>query len=108
MPQHLEKYLDRLFELCEQFKVEKLYMFGSILTDSFDPGRSDIDVQVELLPMSPIEKGDTLLDLWSALESLFERKVDLLTDQPIKNPYLRASVEKTKQLVYDRSSQIPV
>ena len=54
--------------------------------------------------MLPLDRGETLINLWDALEKLFARKVDLLTDQPIKNPYLRANVARTKQLICDRES----
>ena len=78
-----------------------MYAFGSSVTDHFDSSKSDIDVIVELSLKDPIEYGETLLSLWDNLESFFERKVDLLTDESIQNPYLRKSVELTKQLIYD-------
>ncbi len=78
-----------------------MYAFGSSVTDHFDPSKSDIDVIVELSLKDPIEYGETLLSLWDSLESFFERKVDLLTDESIQNPYLRKSVDHTKQLIYD-------
>lgn len=52
--------------------------------------------------MDPLKKGETLLRLWTALEDLFEKKVDLLTDKPIQNPYFKKQVEATKKLVYIR------
>jgi predicted nucleotidyltransferase len=101
----IEKYFDRLYELCQQYRVEKLYVFGSALTDRFDIHTSDIDLIVELQDMPPIEKGETLLILWEKLETLFQRKVDLLTDQPVSNPVLKKQVERSKKLIYDRRSQ---
>jgi uncharacterized protein len=94
----------QLLQLCEHYRVEKLYVFGSVITERFNPLTSDIDLIVELQPRSPIERGDALLRMWDDLESLFERKVDLLTDQPIKNIIFKRVVERTKQLIYDRTS----
>mgnify|MGYP001236017715 CR=1 FL=1 len=109
LPSVITQNYDALIELCQQYKVDKLYAFGSVLTDRFDAHTSDLDLIVELEPMSPLEKGETLIMLWEAFETLFARKVDLLTDQPIKNPYLRQNIERTKQLIYDRKSEkIPV
>lgn len=105
LPKIIETRFDKLVALCEQFKVDKLYAFGSVVTTHFNPKTSDLDLIVELEPMPPLEKGETLINLWDALEELFERKVDLMTDQPIRNPYLRQSVEKTKQLIYDRKRE---
>ena len=94
-----------LIALCKKYEVERLYVFGSVVKGGFNPGTSDIDFIVELGKLSLLEKGERLLSVWSELEDLFQRKVDLLTDKPIVNPYLRKNVEKTKYLVYDRRSK---
>ena len=49
-----------------------------------------------------------LLTLWDTFEKELGRPVDLLTDQPIENPILKETVERTKVLIYDRHNpQIP-
>lgn len=87
--------------LCRQHRVSKLYAFGSSITEHFDPIKSDIDVIVELDIKDPLEYGETLLLFWDNLEVFFYRKVDLLTEDSINNPYLRKSIESTKKLIYD-------
>jgi predicted nucleotidyltransferase len=52
-----------------------------------------------------VKKGAALLSLWDSLESLFERKVDLLTEASIRNPYLRANIEQTRKLIYDGAGE---
>jgi predicted nucleotidyltransferase len=102
----LEERLHLLAELCDKHSVSRLFVFGSILSDEFDVLHSDIDLQVELLPITdPIEKGLALLDFWESLEALFNKPVDLISDQSIQNPYFRRNLEQTKILVYDRESQ---
>ncbi|MBI5915488.1 MAG: nucleotidyltransferase domain-containing protein [Bacteroidetes bacterium] len=109
LPHIIRQHFNDLTDLCERFGVEKLYAFGSVLTTRFNRKTSDLDLMVFMQTMPPIERGENLIALWDALEKLFGRKVDLLTDQPIKNPYLRKSVESTKQLIYDRiSEKVPV
>jgi uncharacterized protein len=99
----------QLIQLCEQYRVEKLYVFGSVITERFNPLTSDIDLIAEFQPMPPLERGNAILKMWDDLELLLERKVDLLTDQPIKNIIFKRVVERTKQLIYDRkSAKIPV
>ncbi|MBK6901276.1 MAG: nucleotidyltransferase domain-containing protein [Saprospirales bacterium] len=107
---YMAQRMDQLSELCRKYGVSRLYAFGSVVSGTFDIKTSDIDLQVELLPIEdPISKGLTLFELWDELEVLFERKVDMLTDQPIKNPFFRKALEETKILVYDRASQeVPV
>jgi predicted nucleotidyltransferase len=101
----IENHFEQLVALCRKYKVKRVYAFGSVVTGAFKEQSSDIDLIVELAQLPPIEKGENLLFLWDELEKLFERKVDLLTDKPIHNPYLKKAVEETKQLIYDRESE---
>jgi predicted nucleotidyltransferase len=87
--------------LCQTHKVRYLYVFGSSTTDKFNNDTSDIDLLVEIDDPDPIERGEKLLSLWDSFEIFFHRKVDLLTDSSIRNPYLRKSIDSTKILIYD-------
>ena len=102
--QIIEQKKEELRQLCEQHKVDRLYLFGSVLTNKFAPD-SDIDFLVLLEPLPPIERGEHLMALWSGLEDLFARKIDLLTEESVKNPFLRRELNKTRRLIYDRQSQ---
>ena len=95
-----ERYTD-FVELCRSHKVDKIYAFGSSITDHFDSEKSDIDIVVKVDIDDPIERGEALLSLWDKLEGLFKRKVDLLTEDSIRNPYLKANINRTKKLIYD-------
>jgi len=87
--------------VCKEHKVKFLYAFGSSTTEKFDPLKSDIDLLVEIDDADPLERGEKLISLWDTFEFLFHRKVDLLTDSSIKNPYLRKSIDSTKILIYE-------
>ena len=87
--------------LCKNHKVSYLYAFGSSTTDKFDANSSDIDLLVEIDVSDPIERGEKLLSLWDTFELFFHRKVDMLTDSSVRNPYLRKSIDLTKVLIYD-------
>jgi len=95
-----EKYTD-FVDICRTHKVGKIYAFGSSVTARFDPQTSDIDIVVKIDIDDPVDRGEALLSLWDNLEILFKRKVDLLTEDSIRNPYLRTNVERTKKLIYD-------
>jgi predicted nucleotidyltransferase len=90
-----------LTALCRQYGVAQLHLFSSAATPRFDPARSDVDVLMTLLPASPLVQGEALLGLWDGLENLFGRRVDLLTTDSLRNPVLKAEIERTKQLLYD-------
>ena len=101
----IQKYSKNLANLCDNnLVVNKLYFFGSALTPKFDEEKSDIDVLVEVTDIPPEERGENLIALWDNLELLFNRKVDLLTENSLRNPYFKKEIEQTKKLIYDRQS----
>ncbi|MEN8249471.1 MAG: nucleotidyltransferase domain-containing protein [Bacteroidota bacterium] len=89
-----------LVELCKEHKVKSLYAFGSSVSEKFDEKSSDIDLVVEIDNSDPLERGELLISLWDKLEMFFQRKVDLITNSSIKNPFLRKNIDSTKVLVY--------
>jgi uncharacterized protein len=91
-------------EVCIKHSVSKLYAFGSSVNGQFNEASSDIDLLVTIGIEDPMERGLTLLSLWDSLEGFFGRKVDLLTENSIHNPYLKQSIEKERQLIYDRQA----
>lgn len=88
--------------LCESHEVAQLHAFGSSVRGPFN-GSSDVDLVVDLKTKDPLRSGELMLDLWDKLEIYFGRKVDLLTLRSVKNPVMRAEIERTKVLVYDGS-----
>jgi uncharacterized protein len=96
------KHYAEFRSLCQDHHVRYLYAFGSSTNDNFDHEKSDIDLLVEIDVADPIDKGEKLLSLWDTFEKLFNRRVDLLTENSIRNPYLRKNIDATKILIYDR------
>ncbi len=105
----LSPFADQLAILCQRYQVDKLYLFGSATTNRFAQD-SDLDMIVRFLSVNlpPEDRGQLYWDLLTALEQLFNRKVDLLTDKKFDNPYFRQEVEKTKTLIYDQSQSAEV
>ncbi len=90
--------------LCKSHKVKELYIFGSAVTGNFTD-KSDLDLLVEINDTDPLTRGELLLSLWNEFEQYFNRKVDLLTFNSLRNPYLKDSVNNTKRLIYDGSKE---
>jgi uncharacterized protein len=93
--------LDReaIGSLCQRHGVVRLAIFGSALTDRFDPARSDVDLAVEF--------SDGLTDRFAAyfglkedLEALFGRPVDLVVRAAIANPFFAAEVTRTEETLF--------
>ena len=95
----IDRNIDKVRALCLKHKVAKLFVFGSVLTDSFKKD-SDIDFVVDFAGIDLYDYADNYFDLKFSLEDLFERDVDLLEEKAIKNPYLRKSIDSTKQQIY--------
>ena len=92
---------NRLEELCRQYSVQRLDLFGSASTARFQPEGSDLDFLVEFLPMPTAAYADAYFGLLEALEGHFGRPVDLVVASSIKNPYLLQSIEETKTPIYE-------
>jgi uncharacterized protein len=97
----LHKNVDAFKTLCLEHDLKYMYAFGSATNDTFDEQSSDIDLVVELNESDPVERGEKLLSLWDKLELIFNRKVDLITETSIHNPYLKQNIERHKILIYD-------
>lgn len=85
--------------LCRQYRVRRLFVFGSVLTPAFRPD-SDIDLLAEFESMPVEQYADNYFSLKFALEELLNRPVDLLEAQAVRNPYFRQQLEATQQLLY--------
>ena len=95
----MKNKIDELQLLCEKYDVKSMYLFGSATTEKFNES-SDIDILISFKEI-PFEKyTDNYFELHEMLEKLFNRKIDLLTEKSLSNPYFIQSIEKTKQLVY--------
>ena len=90
-----------LKKLCHFFQVKKLYAFGSVVSEKFTDD-SDIDFLISFEDNISIEKyTENYFSFHYKLRELFNRKIDLLTEKSLKNPYLIESIEKSKQLIYE-------
>ena len=99
----IERNIDTLIDLCKQHKVKELYIFGSILTSGFND-TSDIDFLVQFENIDLLEYADNYFDLKEKFETLFDREIDLLENQAIRNPIFRKVLDREKKIVYDRET----
>jgi predicted nucleotidyltransferase len=71
----------RLAELCEEYGVACLEVFGSFVRGDVTPG-SDLDILVTVEPGA--KGGLRIVALHQALEEFFDHPVDLLTRAPVR------------------------
>ncbi len=98
----IKKHRSKLITLCKKYKVSELYVFGSVLTKSFNK-QSDIDFLVKFGNVELYDYFDNYMDFKESLEDLFKREVDLLEIQTLKNPVLKRSIDKHKIKIYGRA-----
>ena len=86
-----------LVELCGRYSVKELSLFGSAARGEMGP-ESDVDIMVEFEPGVRIGliRFESLVE---ELESLAERRVDLVTKRGLK-PWVRPEVLKDARVIY--------
>ena len=94
----IENNIQKIIDLCKKHKVHKLFVSGSVLTNRLSEN-SDVDLVVDFNKTEVSDYFDNFFDFKYALENLFGRKVDLLEEQTIKNPYLKKNADATKTLI---------
>jgi predicted nucleotidyltransferase len=100
MPHLIEAHLTEIAALCRPFHVSRLDVFGSAARGSdFDPARSDVDLLVTYRPGCHPGIG-AYQDLRDALADLLGRPVDLVMETAVENPFVRAGIERSRQVVY--------
>jgi predicted nucleotidyltransferase len=87
--------------LCRRSRVRRLEVFGSAARgEDFDPRRSDIDFLVEFDRTRITPTLGTFLVLRDQLATLVGRPADLVMAGSIRNPYIQADIERSRETVY--------
>jgi predicted nucleotidyltransferase len=98
----INPYAQVLAALCERYRIAKLYVFGSVVNGNFDKTTSDIDFLAQFKERAPTpDYAERFLGFEHDLKALFNRPVDLLTVEGLKNPGLKKTVEQTRKLIYE-------
>ncbi len=101
MDRLIEDKREKLNQLCSNYRVQSLELFGSAATSQqFDTQNSDLDFLVEFLPLQAGEHFDTYFGLLEALQNLFHRPIDLVMTCAIKNPYFLKSINRSRTVLY--------
>ena len=91
--------IDKIKEYCKGYKVKELYAVGSVVSETFSEN-SDIDLLIKFKNISIEEYTDNYFTLHKLFRKIFNRKIDLITDKSLNNPFFIKSIEKSKQLLY--------
>src|SRR5947207_7884680 len=89
-----------LDKLCRKHHVRRLDVFGSAADGTFDPARSDLDFLVDFMPLPEGGHAEAYFGLLHDLEDLFKRKIDLVMERAIRNPFFREGIDRARQVIY--------
>lgn len=96
------EHLNEIREISEKYGIDKLEIFGSAMTEAFDPERSDVDFIVHY--PDGYEFGYFLAryqDFEDELSAALGRPAQVCMTSVLKNPYFRQSANITRMTVYD-------
>jgi predicted nucleotidyltransferase len=89
---------EKIDAFCHKWRIRELSLFGSALRDDFRAD-SDVDILVAFEPPNPWTLWD-FVEMREELEQMFGRRVDLLSKKALKNPFRRAEILLTRQVIY--------
>lgn len=96
----ITNHRDPIAALCRRYGVRRLEVFGSLLREDFDSATSDVDLVVEFEPEPNGGAFDRYFGLKEALETLFQRPVDLVELGAMPNTRLKRLIERSMIPVY--------
>jgi uncharacterized protein len=88
----------QIAEFCQRWHIIEFALFGSVLRENFRED-SDIDVLVTFAPAQMLTLDDWL-NMQEELKVSFDRNVDLVSKEYLKNPYRRHEILNTCQVIY--------
>ena len=87
--------------ICGRYCVRHLEVFGSAArSDDFYSASSNADFLGEFEPQSVLPPLEEFFGFQAGLSRLLERSVDLVEGRAVRNPYVFANINRTREVVY--------
>ena len=90
-----------IIELCKEYGVRKLALFGSAATGTFDPATSDLDFFVDLDYRAGV--GRRFMRFASSLERLLDTRIDIVTERSVTSEWFLKELDQTAVSIYEAS-----
>ena len=98
MPVALEVPDQTIEAFRRKWRIKEFSLFGSVLRDDFRPD-SDVDVLVSFDQEAHWGLAD-LGEMTEELEDIFQRSVDLVEKEGLRNPFRRQEILKTHRGIF--------
>jgi len=89
---------DDVVHLCKKYYIIELAVFGSSIRDDFTQS-SDVDILVSFNSNSKTTLFD-IIELENEFSKLFDRKVDIVEKESLKNPIRKNKILSTREIIY--------
>ncbi len=89
---------EQISDFCRRWQIAELSLFGSILRADFTD-HSDIDVMVTFHPGAAWSLMEWV-QMRDELQTMFNRRVDLVEKRAIRNPFRRHSILNSSHVIY--------
>lgn len=100
MHPQIARHAQGIAAICRRYGIARLDVFGSAARgDDFSPASSDADFLVEFAPGARTGLSE-YFGAKSELEQLLGRGVDLVEPAALRNPFVLASINRHRELVY--------
>lgn len=97
----IDQHRAEIATMCRHYGVRQLEVFGSAARGSdFDPVGSDADFLVAFESARGLSPLEQYFGLAEALERLLGRHVDLVEVGALRNPFVLASINQAREVVY--------
>lgn len=98
----IDQHRAEIASVCRRYGVRRLEVFGSAARGGdFNPAASDADFLVAFDPAAPdLSPLEQYFGLVEALAGLLGRPVDLIESGALRNPFILAAVNQTREVVY--------
>lgn len=104
LPPIIREHLDAIVALARAYEVERLEVFGSVMTDHFDPARSDIDFLIQMRNRGPLDDFRRYAALEEALGEVVTFPFDLILFDALNHDSFREAAEETRRVIYDAAT----
>jgi predicted nucleotidyltransferase len=88
---------DKIQEFCRRWRIKEFAIFGSTLRNDFRP-ESDVDVLVTFQDEAPWGLFE-FVEMMEELQEIFDRNVDLIEKEALRNPFRRREILSHCQVV---------
>ena len=88
----------KIHDFCLKWKISEMALFGSVLSEELRSD-SDIDVLVSFKDDAGWGLFD-FVDMIDELKAIFERKVDLVEKDSLRNPFRRQTILADNEVIY--------